>query len=256
MADGSNLTVKIYKHPVAGGGSQPHVIGASDGNDYLIKFKGNPQGTGVLVNEYVVNELVAKLGFEGGHGKIVVANAFFISNQPNLQTKNLQAGLQFASPYYKHHDNFKEALLDRMENRYKLPQVPILDTFICNDDRGSGNLLTIFDDPAKLDCRFMLIDHGHAFGGPEWTEHTLKNLQNSTKFFANVVSLTNIPRKMEVFEPFLLQLEALTSEEIQAIINSVPGDWGLRTADSKALLDFLVTRKDKVREILSTQLAA
>jgi hypothetical protein len=254
MANGSHLTLRIYKHPVPGGGSQPHVLGASDGNDYLVKFKNNPQGTRVLVNEYVVNELISKLGFEGGRGQIVSADAFFLSNQPNL--KNLDAGLQFASPYHQHHDNFSDTLLDRMKNRDKLPQVPILDTFICNVDRASGNLLIVFDDPTKLDCRFVLIDHGHAFGGPDWDEHKLKTLQNSTNSFANIINLSNIPRKMGVFEPFLLQLEALTPEDIEAIINTVPIDWGLHSADRKALLDFLVARKASVRQIISDQFGA
>jgi hypothetical protein len=255
MADSSRLTAKIYKQQVLTGGTQPHIIGMSDGNDYVVKFKGNAQGTGVLVNEYMVNELIARLGFEGGRGRVVVADAMFISNEPHLSTKHLQAGPQFASPYYKNHDNFSDAFLDHLQNRAKLPQVIVLDTLICNDDRGSGNLLLVFDDPTKRDCRFVLIDHGHAFGGPNWDEHTLKTLQGSTKLFANAVNLSNVPKTIDVFEPFLLKLETLSPGEIQAIIESVPADWGLHSANRKALLDFLVVRKDKVRAVITSQLA-
>jgi hypothetical protein len=255
MADNSPLTIKIYKQPVLTGGTQPHVLALSDGRDYLVKFKGNPQGTRALINEYVVNELIAKLEFEGGRGRVVVADAFFLSNEPHLSGRNLESGHQFATPYYEHHDNFTDAFLNRMENRDKLPQVIVLDTFVCNNDRGSGNLLMVFEDPTKQDCRFILIDHSVAFGGNTWNEGTLKSLRDSPQLFQNVVNLGHFPRDLAVFEPFLLRLEALTEDEIRAIIKSVPIDWGLHSADSEALLDFLVARKDKVRQILTSQLA-
>ncbi len=256
MADGSHLTVKVYKHAVHNGGSQPHVIGLSDGHDYLVKFKGNPQGTRVLANEYVANELIAKLQFEGARGKIIIADAFFISKEPNLQNRNLEAGHQFASPYFKHHDNFSNSILAHLENRNDLPQVIVLDNFICNNDRGSGNLLLVFNDPSKPDCRFVLVDQGHAFGGPNWDQHSLKTLQDNATLHVNAGIFPDIPYKMDVFEPLLIRLEALTRDEIEAIIDGVPSDWGLHSADRNALLDFLVARKDKVRNILQTHLAA
>lgn len=45
-----------YVRPLRGG-SQPFLAGASDGQLYVVKFNGNPQGPNVLLNECVGNEL-------------------------------------------------------------------------------------------------------------------------------------------------------------------------------------------------------
>ena len=44
------------------GGSQPHLMQADDGNLYVVKFQGNPQGTGILANEMLAAKLAAILG--------------------------------------------------------------------------------------------------------------------------------------------------------------------------------------------------
>ena len=50
------------------------------------------------------------------------------------------------------------------------------------------------------------------------------------------------------------ELYSMTPDEIADVIDGVPSDWGLHSADRKALLDFLVARKDKVRNVLQTHL--
>ena len=57
------MPVTLTKHiRVLRGGSQPHLMQANDGNLYVVKFQGNPQGTRVLANEMLAAMLAEGLG--------------------------------------------------------------------------------------------------------------------------------------------------------------------------------------------------
>jgi hypothetical protein len=63
---------------------------------------------------------------------------------------------------------FIEALLiNALRNWLKLGQLYAFDAWIANTDRHPGNLL--IDGPTNV----WLIDHGHAFTGPQWQPHHL-----------------------------------------------------------------------------------
>lgn len=233
--------------------TNPHLIEFDDGAKYVVKFKGNPQGNHVLISEYVVSELIHLLQFAGRRGRLVAVDAYFISTEPNLQGRNLEAGLQFGLPLLEDYENFSDANIPNLKNRGALPQVIVLDTFTVNTDRHSGNLLLLFEDETRQNksCEFVLIDHSHVFGGPQWNEHTLRQLANNNELRASLINFNNVQPRLEVFEPFLVKLEALSPEQIEAIINGVPTEWGFPSAERGALLDFLVTRKDIVRDIIN-----
>ena len=61
--DFSHMPAILTKHiRVLRGGSQPHLMQANDGNLYVVKFQGNPQGTNVLANEMLAAKLADGLG--------------------------------------------------------------------------------------------------------------------------------------------------------------------------------------------------
>src|SRR5690349_21470076 len=43
------------------GGSQPHLMQASDGQYYVVKLQGNPQGSRILANELLANRIADAL---------------------------------------------------------------------------------------------------------------------------------------------------------------------------------------------------
>lgn len=236
--------------------TSPHLIQFDDGERYVVKFKGNPSGNHVLVSEYVVSELIQLLQFSGRPGRIVAVDAQYISLEPNLQGQGLTGGLQFGSPFLDDYENFSDIYIPHLKNRVDLPQVIVLDTLVCNADRHSGNLLLLFEDKTRQNkaCDFVIIDHSHVFERPGWDEHSLRTLQSDNRLYANVVNFNNIPKRLDVFEPFLLRLEALTQDQIEAVISNVPTEWDFSSTQQKALRDFLVLRKGQVRGIISHHL--
>lgn len=243
------------------GATKPHLISFDDGNRYIVKFKGNRFGNRILVNEYIADQLAKLLGLSCGDGQVVAVDAFFISKEPKLQGRNLEAGLQFGSTFINDghdRDNFSEAYIPDLKNRDRLPEVIVFDTFVCNTDRHSGNLLLVFDDPTRKNtsCEFVLIDHSHILGGYEWSEHTLPSLRDNEQLYACVITFDHVQPRMDVFEPFLLKLEALTPDVLKPVVDSIPSEWGITSSERRALLDFLVIRKDRVRNIISKHLSS
>jgi hypothetical protein len=90
------------------GGAQSHLMRCEDENFYVVKFKDNPQGTRILVNELLGTRLAARL-------RVSVAGAAVIEVLPRMVelTESLvvqlgrgsvpcTAGLEFGSQYPGH----------------------------------------------------------------------------------------------------------------------------------------------------------
>ena len=62
------------------GGSQSHLMRASDGNLYVVKFENNPQGVRVLANELIVTRLAETAGLSVPACEIIEVNDWIIQN--------------------------------------------------------------------------------------------------------------------------------------------------------------------------------
>lgn len=234
------------------GSTQPHIIQFSDKRNYLVKFKGNPRGTRVLINEYVCGELIRALGFSGLESQLVAVDDFFITKELRLKERNLVAGLQFASPFVDDHDDFDSAYVQHLTNREQLAQVIAFDTFICNKDRSADNLLLAFEDRTRRSkaCEFFMIDHTEAFGAT-WNEGSIKALAKSEELYMSCVNFDHVAPNMDSFEPSLISLETLTPDKISSIIDGVPREWRFPLGDAVALSEFLKTRQSMIRSVLT-----
>ena len=66
------------------GGAQAHLIEASDGEFYVVKFRNNPQGRRVLVNEWLGATMLRFLGIACPEPAIISFGEDFISTNPDL----------------------------------------------------------------------------------------------------------------------------------------------------------------------------
>src|SRR6185312_9067294 len=66
------------------GGSQAHLIRASDNNLYVTKFQNNPQHIRVLASEYLGSRLGSLLGLPMPEVRIMEVSEWLITNTPAL----------------------------------------------------------------------------------------------------------------------------------------------------------------------------
>jgi hypothetical protein len=87
------------------GGSQAHLLRASDGQFYVTKFQNNPQHVRVLASEYLATRLGILLGLPMPEVRIIDVSDWLIANSPELCVETAghstpcTSGLQFASRY-------------------------------------------------------------------------------------------------------------------------------------------------------------
>jgi hypothetical protein len=87
------------------GGSQAHLMRASDGFFYIVKFANNPQHVRVLANEYFASRLGRWLGLPVPDVAAIDVSEWLVTNTPGLrmETAGYQApccpGLHLASRY-------------------------------------------------------------------------------------------------------------------------------------------------------------
>ena len=74
------------------GGAQAHLMRASDGHYYVVKFKNNPQHIRVLANEFLATRLAERLGLPVPAVEIVEVGKWLIDNTPELRMQ--QAGVE------------------------------------------------------------------------------------------------------------------------------------------------------------------
>jgi hypothetical protein len=128
------------------GGSQAHLIRASDKNLYVVKFQNNPQHVRVLVNEYLGTTVGRLLNLPMPEAKIMEVSEWLIENTPELRIDlsprsiPCVSGLQFASRYVgdpvddRVFDYLPDSMLHRIANLDDFPRVLVFDKWTGNSD--------------------------------------------------------------------------------------------------------------------------
>ena len=87
------------------GGSQSHLLRASDGASYVTKFQNNPQHVRVLANEMLATRLGLALGLPLPRVEVIEVSEWLIAHTPDLRIQlagaeiPCQSGKQLASLY-------------------------------------------------------------------------------------------------------------------------------------------------------------
>ncbi len=244
-----------YEAVVAKATTRPHILRFDDGNSYVTKFRGNPEGDSVLIKEFVASELLRALDFARLEGRVVTVELDLMRRQAELS--GLASGPQFGSLYESDNKAFSVRELRSLTNYSDLPQIVVFDTFLCNTDRHLANIFFVRDrTQSAVAYRFAMIDHDRIFGWAKWDCQALAYGKTSRTLSDGLNILDYIPPTLDVFEPFLLRLEAMGLEKIEAILDAVPPEWGFTLSDKAAVLDFLLIRKGFVRSIIARNIAA
>ena len=239
------------------GGSQSHLMRASDGNLYVVKFQNNPQGVRVLANELIVTRLAETADLFVPACEIVEVNDWIIQNTPDLhmqlgsQRVPCQAGLAYGSRYalspYEGQvlDWIPQSMLDRVRNLNEFVGMLVFDKWVCNSDSRQA-VFTRRSRERKYNAVF--IDHGYCFSAAEWTfpDAPLRGAYPWNEVYAGVTG-------WESFEPWLSRIEQMSDDVIFGCGDVIPPEWYESDSDAlERLLGTLVKRRARIRELIES----
>jgi len=239
------------------GGSQSHLMRASDGNLYVVKFHNNPQGVRVLANELIVTRLAETAGLSVPACEIIEVNDWIIQNTPDLhmqlgsQRVPCKAGLAYGSRYalspYEGQvlDWIPQSMLDRIRNIGEFAGMLALDKWVCNSDSRQA-VFTRRSRERKYTAVF--IDHGYCFSAAEWTfpDAPLRGAYPWNEVYAGVTG-------WESFEPWLSRIEQMSDAAIFGCGDVIPPEWYESNSDAlEQLLSTLVKRRSRIRELIES----
>lgn len=233
--------------------TNPYIVKCSDDKKYVAKFPGNPDGTKVLINEYVCAKLAKLLGLPIPNYKLIQVNDI-LKYENALVDIDLVNGTAFCSEFIDKATNVPGYyVLTRTSNKYDAIKILIFDVIVGNNDRNPGNLLINLKNNS-----LVMIDHSHVFVYEAlWNENNLSELIGSNidlskmnKFNFNNLSLClNDTNYKTVILEYINRIKCIDDSKISNILNTIPEDWNITIREKEVLKEFLLDRLHRINEI-------
>ena len=236
------------------GGAQSHLMAASDGHAYVVKFQNNPQHPRVLANEMIASRLASALGLTVAHCEAIEVPEALIESTPALELvveggleQRCRAGRQFGSRFVggvmpgRTVDYLTEPDLLKTINLIEFAGILVLDKWTCNTD---GRQAVFYKQAYHKRYKATFIDQGNCFGAGEWvlTDTPLRGVYARNLVYLNV-------RGWSSFEPWMERMRQLDPQVVWEIADRVPPEWyGNMKSDLEALVESLLRRKERVSE--------
>ncbi len=240
------------------GGAQSHLMLASDGLAYVVKFQNNPQHLRVLANEYLATKLGALLGLTMPHCEIIDVSEWLVSRTrelvlelPDEVVATCRAGLQFGSRLVgglmpgQTVDYLPEQQLGEVKNLEEFAGALVLDKWTCN---ANGRQAVFHKRPRQRRYEATFIDQGYCFHAGNWNlyDAPLRGVYGRNLVYAEVAGWRS-------FEPWLTRLEELPVGRIWEIAESVPPEWyGGNLDEMEELIERLLARRERVPELIES----
>jgi len=239
------------------GCTKPYYI-SCDEDIYAVKFKENPQGLRVLINEYICAEIAAIIELPLPSPALIRVSEDFVRD--NKQELSIHLGVEITPGIHFGTKKVKKAypitdpdMLKFAKNINIIPDIILFDQLVCNRDRDSngGNLLF---DPIKKEI--VVIDHTHVFDlGSIWTSTDLD--QRIGQQFTAFDSSGYVYRKLVPFvrgnNPFHASLDRmarLKASDLWNIINGIPIEWEVTIQEKNSLNKYIWDRLTRIKECL------
>ncbi len=243
----SLLVATDYVRPMRGG-AQSHMLIASDGNAYVVKFANNPQSPRVLVNEWLACSIGRTLGLSIPEPVILSVPEEFVERDPSLvirlagSTLKCLPGRAFGSRVISGAevvDHLPDPALAKVENLREFAGVLALDKWLCNCDGRQA----VFCRKRAFHAHF--IDFGYCFNADEWSspDSTLRGLYAHRVVYSGICG-------WQSFEPWLSRIESFPFSTLQAIAAEVPQEWAEPDALFQ-LLERIDSRRSCVRKLIA-----
>lgn len=236
--------------------SCPRRMAANDGRDYVVKMYGD-DSLKSRFNEYVAARIAQEAGLSVAEPAVVYIDAEFIGRTLGLQKTKTRPGPHFATLFYDKAYDMRGRVHPRprqpqIANLKEVPAFVAFDVFVHSTDRNDGNTLLVPSNGGRAGYRYLLIDHGHCFGGPGWDSDTAASLPYKT---ADMPWQTDAISGESSFRGPVDKMTQTSRADMDRAKDGMPSEWGipddeydiLKTAmssrDPKKIMD--ATRSDK-----------
>jgi len=240
------------------GGSQPHLLRCEDGENYVVKFRNNPQHVRILANEMLAGRLARLIGLPAADPAFVQVPPELIAGNPSLEfelgtrRERCAPGLHFGSrfPGDPAETLVVDFLPDRLLRRVRNLATVFLgalafDKWTCNCD-GRQMIFHRGVDQEGSAYSVALIDHGFCFNDGEWNfpDSPIRSLYPRRLVYEGV-------RGLESFEPFLSTIENLELSRLESCVEGIPTEWcGEDPNQLSRLVGRLYERRRRLRQAL------
>ncbi|HEX5432518.1 MAG TPA: HipA family kinase [Bryobacteraceae bacterium] len=248
------------------GGAQAHLLGASDGHFYVVKFLNNPQHRRILVNEWIASVFMNFLGLSTPPVAMIRISEQLLAENPEIYIQLGQErrppppGWHFGSRFPGDpsrsavYDFLPDALLEKVENLAEFPGVLAFDQWIGNADARQavffrariGETRSAGTDRPHLGFAAQMVDNGYVLEGPHWrlTDSPLQGLYFRPVVYRSVRSLAD-------FEPWLERIRYFPEEVVDQAVKQIPPGWLEDEAEElERLLVRLLARRKRVPDLI------
>jgi hypothetical protein len=246
------------------GRTQAHLLRASDGREYVVKFSNNPQGRRIPVNEWIVSHLLERSGILTQSAAVIRVTPEFLAENPAVHLGSRQApwpvesGRHFGSLYpgaassTSVFDFLPDSLLCRVANLAHFRAILVFDKWLGHT--GRRQCIFYREKAASFgSCHAhprwvaSMIGHGSAFSGSLWDFPDLPRggLYSRCLVYRNVKSLKD-------FQPWLDQVSSFPEALIEDAHEAVPPEYLEHDREHlERLLEHLCRQREDVPELLS-----
>ena len=252
---GATVAIEAVQHVKRmRGGAQSHLMRASDGHYYVVKFQNNPQHLRVLANELLATKLGELLGLPVPQVEVVAVGPWLVDHTPELRIElvhgvvscvpGLQCGSRYVVPPAEGivYDFLPEHLLERVRNLDAFAGALILDKWTCNAD---GRQAAFWKRARERKWTATFIDQGYCFNAGEWSfpDSPLRGVYGRNEVYRGITSWNS-------FEPWLSRLQELDEQRLWQVAEAVPPTWYGETCDMERLIEQLIKRRNRVPELI------
>jgi hypothetical protein len=238
------------------GGSQAHLMRASDGAFYVVKFTNSPQGTRILANEFLASRLGLWLGLPVPPVEVMDVSEWLIEHTPELrievgdQSVPCASGRQVASRYAgdpledQVFDYLPESAFKKVKTVADFVRILVLDKWAGNCD---GRQAVFTRRPKGRSYSVTFIDQAFCFNAQEWSfpDHALHGTYYQNFVYTEVTG-------WEAFEPALTRAEEADIIDLWRCAERIPPEWYEHDSCAlEKLVETLYDRRTKIRDLIT-----
>ena len=246
------------------GGSQAQLVQGDDGNFYVAKFLGNPQGNRTLVNEWIACRLLSDMRISTPGLRILELpsslpsrdDLYFLMKNERIKPQGVQhLGSQCPVDPEKTaiFDFLPDKLLPNVCNLAEFAAMYVFDQWVGQSDKRQAIFVRDRKVTAGIGLRGYFVDHGMAFDGSQW--QLLDRPRCGLAFQSKVYSSLDLAA---LVEKALCQIESINETTLFTAAEGVPSSW-FGPGDQEALdhlMAKLKRRQASLRPLIARHLPA